>query len=480
MSSRQDKITAPVVPLCVDLDGTFLKTDLLLEAALRLLKSQPWLLFNLVFWAIAGKATLKAQVAKRVDIAKLPLPVNEELLAYLEKESAEREVILVTGSNQRFADAIVVRYPLFSRAHGSDDKTNLTGKDKCDFLVDLYGHDGFDYVGNDTPDRIVWEQARQSYYAGFDTDQSKFQSVTFEKVFLNRNAGIKGVLKMIRVHQWTKNLLVLVPLFLDQQLGHFAPLLLAVMGFLSFSLLASATYIINDLLDLPADRGNSTKQHRPLASGAIGIGQGLLVCAVLFLVAGIIALFLPPSFAVLLVAYLVLTLLYSFVLKSAVIIDVIAIAVLHTIRIIGGTLVIGAEHSFWLLAFSLFIFTSFALAKRVSELTNLKMENRLEAGGRGYNVSDLPLLTSAGIGAGYVSVLVIALYINSDKVLENYSRPEILWLLCPGFLYWIGRLWLMTSRGQMHEDPIVYVLKDKVSLFTLLCFLVVVSVGWLL
>ena len=480
MSPRQDNKADSVVPLCVDLDGSFLRTDLLLEATLRLLKSQPWLFFNIILWTLAGKANLKSQVAKRVDIAALPLPVNAELLTHLEEESTQREVILVTGSNQRFADAIAARFPVFSLAYGSDEKINLTGQHKCDFLVNRYGKNGFDYVGNDTPDRLVWEHARQSYFAGFDTDQSRFQDLRFDKLFPNKSAGFRGVLKMIRVHQWTKNLLVLVPLFLDQQVANPMSLFLALMGFLAFSLLASATYVINDLLDLPADRANSTKQHRPLASGAIGIKQGLLVCAALFLVAGLIALFLPASFAVLLAAYLVLTLLYSFVLKSAAIIDVIAIAVLHTLRIIGGSLAIGAEHSFWLLAFSVFIFTSFALAKRVSELTNLKLENRVEAGGRGYTVADLPLLTSAGITAGYVSVLVIALYINSDKVLENYNRPEILWLLCPGFLYWIGRLWLVTSRGQMHEDPIVYVLKDRVSLFTLLCFLMVVSIGFLL
>ena len=480
MSSIPDKRTISVAPLCVDLDGSFLKTDLLFESTLRLLKSQPWLLFNIALWTLAGKANLKAQIARRVDIATLPLPVNEELLAYLEEESADREVILVTGSNQRFADAIIKRYPVFTEGHGSNNQTNLTGQYKTDFLVDRYGQNGFDYVGNDMPDRLVWESARQSYFAGFEADQSKFANVEFEKVFLNRAAGIKGILSMVRVHQWTKNLLLLVPLFLDQQLGHFLPLVLALLGFLAFSLLASATYIINDLLDLPADRLNTTKRHRPLASGAISIKKGILVCTVLFLAAGIIALFLPVSFAVLLGAYLVLTLLYSFIVKSAVILDVITIAVLHTVRIIGGTLVIGAAHSFWLLTFSLFIFTSFALAKRVSELTNLKRENRKEASGRGYTVADLPLLTSAGISAGYVSVLVIALYINSDKVLENYSRPEILWILCPGFLYWIGRLWLITSRGKMHEDPIVFVLKDKVSLFTLLCFLVVVSVGFLL
>ena len=480
MSSPQDKLITSEVPLCVDLDGSFVKTDLLFEATLRLLKTQPWLIFHLVLWTLAGKANLKAQIAKRVDISTLPLPVNAELLAYLEAESAERAVILVTGSNQRFADAIVERYPVFTEAFGSNDQTNLTGQYKTDFLIDRYGLSGFDYVGNDTPDRVVWESARQSYFAGFDADQSKFANVEFDRVFLNKSAGVKGIFGMIRVHQWSKNLLVLVPLFLDQQLGHFLPFVSAMLGFLAFSLLASATYIINDLLDLPADRLNTTKQHRPLASGAISINKGLLVCAFLFLAAGFIALFLPASFAVVLGVYLVLTLLYSFVLKSAVILDVIIIAVLHTIRIIGGTLVIGAEDSFWLLAFSLFIFTSFALAKRVSELTNLKMENRQDASGRGYTVTDLPLLTSAGMGAGYVSVLVIALYINSDKVLENYHRPEILWILCPGFLYWIGRLWLMTSRGQMHEDPIVYILKDKVSLFTLLCFLIVVSVGFVL
>ncbi|MFK7857899.1 MAG: UbiA family prenyltransferase [Granulosicoccus sp.] len=479
MSSPQTEID-PDFPLCVDLDGSFLKTDMLFESVLCLLKSRPWLVFNVVFWFIGGKANLKAQISRRVDISQLPLPVNERLLDCLVAASESRRIILVTGSNQRVADAIKKRYPLFSEAYGSDDQVNLTGRDKQKLLIKLYGEKGFDYVGNDTPDRKVWLVARNSWFAGLSSDQPRYADIRFEKNLSHEGGGLRGVLKMIRLHQWTKNLLILVPLFLDQQLGHLYSVAMALLGFLAFSMMASATYIINDLLDLASDRQNSTKQHRPLACGSISIKHGIMVSAGLLGAAVCLALILPPSFALLMLVYLVTTLAYSFALKKEVILDVITIAVLHTLRIIGGTLVIEAEHSFWLLAFSVFIFTSFALAKRVSELTNLKNEGREAANGRGYSVADLPLLTSAGVAAGYVAVLVIALFINSEKVLQNYSRPEVLWVLCPGFLYWIGRLWLMTSRGKVHEDPIVYVLKDRASLFTLLCFLMVVSIGFLL
>ncbi|MFK8078788.1 MAG: UbiA family prenyltransferase [Granulosicoccus sp.] len=479
MSSLKSE-TAPNIPLCVDLDGTFLKTDMLFESVLCLLKKQPWLVFNVLLWVLGGKANLKAQISRRVDVSELPLPVNQPLLDYLLKASDSRQVILVTGSNQRVADAMKLRYPVFDQAYGSDDTVNLTGRDKQQLLVSQYGEKGFDYIGNDKPDRVVWAAARKAYFAGLSSHQARYADISFEKNFAHESGGLRGVLKMVRLHQWTKNLLILVPLFLDQQLGHFASFAIAMLGFLAFSLMASATYIINDLLDLASDRQNSTKQHRPLASGSIAIKQGLIVSGSLLLSAIILAVFLPPSFTILMLVYLVTTLAYSFALKKEVILDVITIAVLHTLRIIGGTLVIQVEHSFWLLAFSVFIFTSFALAKRVSELTNLRNEGREVASGRGYTVSDLPLLTSAGVAAGYVAVLVIALFINSEKVLQNYNRPEVLWILCPGFLYWIGRLWLMTSRGKVDEDPIVYVLKDKASLFTLTCFLAVVSIGFLL
>jgi len=285
---------------------------------------------------------------------------------------------------------------------------------------------------------------------------------------------------MMRLHQWTKNILVLVPLFLNQSLFNSTAVIQSLIGFLAFSCLASATYILNDLLDLPADRKNTTKKTRALASGAIGIKYGVLVFCLLMLLCGLLATFLSKNFLLIMVCYLVLTLAYSFFLKSQEIIDVCVIAILHTFRILAGTIAIGAEHSFWLLAFSMFIFTSFALAKRVSELTNLVAENRQDAQGRGYSVSDLPLLTSAGMASGVCSVLVVALYINSDKVLENYNQPEILWILCPLFLYWIGRLWLMTGRGVVHEDPIVYVLKDTVSLLTLAIMGFVVALGFTL
>lgn len=478
MSSNKITTNADV-PLCVDLDGTLLRTDMLFETVLCLLKAKPWMLFNLVFWLAAGKANLKSQISRRVDISQLPLPVNEQLLEYLETESKEREIILVTASNQRIADEIIKRYPLFTRAFASDDSVNLRGTEKKQFLVEQFGEQGFDYVGNDDPDIIVWQGARKALYAGTVNDLARYSDIDFDRSFAHEAGGFKGILKMARVHQWTKNSLVLVPLFLGREFDNLSSVSMALLGFLAFSLLASATYIVNDLLDLPSDRQNTTKRSRPLASGLITIKQGLIVSASLFLGAMIIALFLPASFALVMFCYLVITLAYSFYLKRAVILDVITIAVLHTVRIVGGTLVIGVEHSFWLLAFSVFIFTSFALAKRVSELTNLKTEKRTVASGRGYEVTDIPLLTSAGMAAGYVAVLVIALFINSDKVLQNYDRPEVLWVLCPGFLYWIGRLWLMTSRGEMHEDPIVYVLKDSVSRFTLGCLLLVVVIGFI-
>lgn len=463
------------VPLCVDLDGTLVRTDMLFETLLCLIKQQPWLALWVPYWLYQGKATLKQQIAQRLNQIPQVLPFAEDVVDYVRAEKQVRKTILVTGSHQLIADSIAEQTGLFDEVKGSDADTNLTNTRKRDWLVERFGEKGFDYIGNDTDDLMVWPKAREALVVSASQDGIAQRSgYDFAKVFSFEAPGFRDYLKMLRVHQWSKNLLVLVPFVLDQRFGDWWAGVDIVLAFFAMSLLASMTYIFNDMLDLQADRGNETKAKRALPSGVIPLLSGFKAMFVLALLVVVLMFYLPAAFNLVLAIYLVSTLLYSFVLKRKAILDVTMIAALHTLRIIGGMVAINAVWSFWLLAFSMFMFFSLAVAKRVSELINLKKANRTEAVGRDYRVADIPVLQASGVATGYLSVLIVALYINSEKVQVMYPNPEMLWLVCPILLYWVGRLWLITARGELHEDPIIFAIRDRISLVT------VGLVGWII
>ena len=456
------------VPLCVDLDGTLVRTDLLFESFLTLLRERPLQALRAPLWLLDGKARLKAEIAARVDLAEIELPYRAEVVELIERERGQRPIVLVTGTHQSLADIVAARSGLFDEVHGSSADVNLTAERKRDWLVGRFGEGGFDYIGNDEDDLKVWPAAREAIAVSTPGGIAREKSIDFARVIDDERPGVRDYVNLMRVHQWSKNALIAVPFLLDQRLGDPRATVAVLLAFLAMSLLASATYIVNDMLDLQSDRRNATKCRRALPSGRVSIRRGAAVVGVLSGAAVLLAAFLPPLFQAALAAYLALTLLYSFALKRKAVLDVIVLAALHTLRVIAGTLAIAAEWSFWLLAFSMFVFFSLALAKRVAELTNLALAGRESSPGRGYSVADRAFLSSTGITAGYLSVLIVALYINSEKVVRVYSEPMILWLLCPVLMYWIGRIWLETSRGNMHEDPIVFALKDRESLFTAL------------
>jgi len=474
-----DAIDSPV-PLCVDLDGTLLRTDLLHESFLTLLREQPLQACRAPFWLAAGKARLKSEIAARVDFSAAELPYREEVVELIERERVHRPTILVTGTHQSLADVIGERSQLFDEVHGSNEHVNLTAERKRDWLVSRFGEGGFDYVGNDRDDLKVWPSARKCFAVSSKDGVAGDSAIVFEPLIDDPAPGLRDYLGLMRIHQWSKNALIVVPFLLDQRFGDLSAAIAVLLGLLAMGFLASATYIVNDLLDLQADRRNATKGQRALPSGRIPIARGLLVMGALAATSLAITLFLPLLFGLALATYLVLTLLYSFLLKRRPVIDVIMLAALHTLRVIAGTLVIAAEWSFWLLAFSMFVFFSLAIAKRVAELTNLARAGRSDAMGRGYTVADLPFLTSMGISTGYLSVLVVALYINGEKVVRVYSQPMLLWLLCPVLMYWIGHIWLKTARGEMHEDPIVFALKDQASQAAVLLLGAIVALAMVL
>ena len=469
--------------LCVDLDGTFVHTDLLLESLLCLLRQQPFYLFLLPFWWFRGKAYLKSEIASRVDFSAAHLPLNQKVVDYINSaKQLGSHIVLVTGTHQSLADAISggVATGLFDEVKGTSGNTNLTNVRKRDWLVERFGSKGFDYIGNDTDDLSVWPDANKAMAVSGKQGIVTKTDLEFNTVFEVPAATLRDYLKMIRVHQWSKNALIFVPFFLGYRDFEISALITLVGAFFAMSLLASATYITNDMLDLQADRQNKTKCKRMLASGRVSLWTGfqamfLMLCAVLVLM-----LYLPAGFNIALGIYTVTTLLYSFELKQRVLVDVIVLAGLYTIRVIAGTLAIAAPWSFWLLAFSMFTFFSLALAKRVAELINLEREGKNNAVGRKYSVSDISVLQSMGIATGFLSVLIVALYINGEKVAEMYSYPMLLWLVCPILMYWIGRLWLVTARGHMDEDPIVFVMRDGPSRLAvvLIVSVVVIAMGF--
>jgi len=275
-------------------------------------------------------------------------------------------------------------------------------------------------------------------------------------------------MKAMRPHQWVKNILIFAPLILSFQFLNIKSVTEAVLAFLAFSLTASGLYIINDLLDIEADRAHPTKRNRPFASGRLsknwGIGQSIVV----LVLALAIAFFLNPRFLVVLILYAILSASYSFKFKQVVLLDVSLLAVLYTLRIIAGTFAVSLELSYWLIVFSIFIFTSLAMVKRVSELYNLKIQGKEEVGGRGYTIYDHEIMSAMGAASGFVAVLVLALYIHDPLTVERYNHPEWLWMIVPSILYWIGRVWIIAHRGQMNEDPVVFAVRDKVSYLVLL------------
>jgi len=457
------------VALCVDLDGTLIHSDLLLESFLLLIKDNPLYLLLVPFWLLGGKAKLKREIASRVKLDGSALPYTKPLVAWLQaQKAAGRKLWLCTASDESLARAVADHLGFFDGVLASNGQTNLSGSNKAAALVAKFGEKGFDYCGNEQVDMRVWPHARGAIVVNASeslaAEAARVTQVLGKYPF--KPAGLKVVLKALRVHQWAKNALIFVPVAAAHQLGDVAVIGQALMAFVAFSLCASSVYLLNDMLDLAADRQHHSKCHRPFAAGTLSLLFGLLAAPLLLVVAVLISLCLPAKFLLVLTAYYVVTLAYSFSLKRMVMIDVLTLAGLYTVRIVAGAAATAIPLSFWLLMFAIFIFLSLAIVKRYAELHQMKVQGKLKAQGRGYQVEDLSLLQSLGGASGYLSILVLALYLNTPDIARMYHQPKLVWLLVPIMLYWISRIWMQTHRGNMHDDPLVYALKDRVSLIT--------------
>ena len=453
----------PSDALCVDLDGTLLNSDILYESVLALLAKNPLFLLVLPLWLLRGKAFLKREIARRVQLPADTLPYNPQVLELL-RTTTQRPRVLCTASDMLLVAPIAEHLGVFEQVIASDGRRNLAGHRKADALVEAFGERGFDYMGNGDVDLAVWARARGAWVVNNGARLAR-QAAQRTTVHAHWPAPprLRAWLKALRLHQWLKNLLVFVPLFAAHRFFETEAVLVSIQGFIAFGLCASGVYVLNDLLDLTPDRQHPRKRERPFAAGRLPLLHGL-AAAPLLTVAGLaIAWLCSPAFALVLLGYYALTLSYSLKLKRIVMIDVVLLAALYTARIVGGAAAIEVDLSFWLLAFSIFIFLSLALLKRYTELHSALALGKTTASGRGYGVDDLPLLQSLGASAGYMAVLVMALYINSPESVALYSHPKAIWLVCPILLYWISRIWVVAHRGDMHDDPIVFAATDRVS-----------------
>lgn len=459
--------TQPVaVPLCVDLDGTVLRTDVFWESFVRLLRRNPLYLLSALIWWCRGRAVLKREIARRVEVPAETLPRTESLLDHLRAErAARRPILLVTAADERLARRVAGHLNLFDEVLASDGHTNLRGATKARQLVERFGRGGYDYAGNSRTDLAVWRQARRGIVVnGTPALVRRAARVTMvSRTFDCAPARWRALWTVLRPHQWFKNLIVFVPLLTSHTLFDGPALAGAAWAAAAFCLCASAAYVLNDLLDLDHDRQHPTRRARPLASGELPLPVGLALVPALFAGGLLVAWMRSAQLAMVLAAYVACTTAYSWRLKQVPLLDAFMLAGFYIIRLAAGHAATGIAHSVWLLVFAMFLFLSLALVKRFRELQGLRQRSQTNAAGRGYLADDLELVAALGTSSGYLAALVLALYVNSQEVRALYAHPTLLLLGCPLLLFWVSRVWLIAHRGQMHDDPVLFALKDRPS-----------------
>lgn len=460
--------------LVVDLDHTLLKSDMLFESFWSSFGRNWRSPFRAAYALSQGKAALKRYLAESAQIDVTKLPYDDAVISYIKNwREAGGRTALVTASDNKIAQEIGAHLKLFDEIHGSDGAVNLKGARKAQFLIDAYGDKAFSYMGDSEADLAVWKHAKKAITINLSPAmKGRAERVSDDVEHLTTHVPTMGAyLRAIRPHQWLKNTLIFLPMLASHEIN--GPSLFAsLLAFAAFSLIASSVYVLNDLLDLDADRAHPRKRLRPFAAGSIPIASGTWMTGGLLGVGVLISAFLGPTFFAIMLGYYILTTGYSLYLKRHVVVDICVLAGLYTTRIVAGGAANDIPLSVWLLAFSIFFFLSLAAVKRQAELVDNVKQGKLKASGRGYHVDDLPIISMVSIAAGYVAVMVMALYVNSPEVIQLYGSPEALWGVCVVLLYWITRIAMITHRGWMHDDPVVYAAKDRISQ---ICFLVILG-----
>jgi 4-hydroxybenzoate polyprenyltransferase len=447
----------------VDLDGTLVTTDTLAESVMALLHRAPWAILPLL-GRIARPERFKAFVASRVKLDPGKLPYRHDLVSALRASREKgRTLVLATAAHRSIADGVAAYLGVFDVVHASDESRNLKSTSKRDALVAAYGSRGFDYVGDSAADTAVFGAAEQGVLVGASHSAVRASRTARNVTVVSRKPSVlRAALKELRPHQWSKNALVVLPPLLAPGAVTLATAGRAAAAFVAFSLCASAGYVINDLIDIEADRVHRTKRARPLASGDLPILVApFMILGLLAASFGLAGGVLSAGFVAMLGAYFVATISYSLVLKRLLLLDVLVLAGLYTHRILAGGVATGVPVSGWLLGFAMFLFTSLAFAKRYVELRSATTDDKVKS--RGYVRQDIDMVNSMGVASGYIAALVFMLYVESSAVRDIYRLPMLLWLVLPILLYWLGRIWLLAGRGQMQDDPVRFAIKDGQS-----------------
>ncbi|MCX6155547.1 MAG: UbiA family prenyltransferase [Candidatus Kapabacteria bacterium] len=463
-------------PLCVDLDGTIISSDCLFESLLILLKSNIFYIVPIIYWLIHGRASLKSEIAKRISFNPTLLPYRKDLIDYIrfEKEIG-RKIILATASNELIARSIASHLGIFDQVIASNN-INLKGEAKRDALNKEFGEFAYDYIGDSKSDTHIWNSCSAAIVINPDKlNLSENIKNKITRSFSYQTNFFKDLIYELRIYQWVKNFLLVLPLILAHKFADIPSFINIIIAFLCFGLMASSIYLTNDMVDIESDRSHPNKRNRPLASGKLSILIGIILSPVLTLLSFTISyLILPRHFFLILVLYFVITTAYSFKLKRVVIIDIITLSILFTIRIVAGAFAVNVIISPWMLAFSMFFFLSLAIVKRFIELNLIIKSNQTEIKGRGYRAEDIAFIRSLGATSAYISVLVFAFYLNSREVVQLYKHPDLLWLILPLFLYWITRILFLAHRDEIHDDPIIFAVKDKTSYGIALAMLIII------
>ncbi len=450
------------IPLCVDLDGTLVRTDTLIESVLAAVRHRVWRLFMIPVWLSRGLPYAKHRLHSLQPVNVELLPYNPDVLEVVMREHARgRRTVLVTASTQGLADTVAAHLACFDEAHGTTITSNLKGKAKADFLSGRFGHVGYDYIGDSLAYIPVWRHARSAITVRAPVARIAGRAIEILPGTRLPKNSLAVYARTMRVHQWVKNLLVFAPLLTSHSLFDLSSFMKCLVAMFALCCLASSAYIVNDLLDIDSDRKHLTKRSRPIPSGHISLIKAILLSSVLFVLGAAAALRDSPETLALCLLYVLFSLSYSLFLKQRLLVDTITLAGLYTIRVLIGGAATGIPSSFWLLAFSIFVFFSLALVKRVAELIPSSPGPALP--GRGYQKSDVSVLTDLGVSSAFVATAVFAFYINSREVQLLYADPKALWLFCPLLLYWFSRFWVLTLRGKVHDDPIIFVFKDRKS-----------------
>ena len=457
----------PLTPdvLVVDLDRTLLRSDMLFESFWAAFSADWSTPFRAARALAQGPSALKRALAQRAGIDVATLPYDQRVIAYVRRwREGGGRTALVTACDHELASRIAAHLGIFDEVHGSDGVRNLKGPNKAAFLADRFGAGRFAYMGDAAADLPVWRVAGRAITVNLPRAlRARVEAIDPEAEHLETTPGsMKPYVKALRPHQWLKNILVFLPMLTAHQFQ--MPALVQSLGaFVAFSLIASSVYVANDLLDLRADRAHPRKCRRPFASGDVPIAHGGGMLAALIGVGALVSALLGWPFVAAMVAYFIITTAYSLVLKRRAVIDICTLAGLYTMRIVAGAVATGIPLSAWLLAFSAFFFFSLAAIKRQAELIDGAARGELQSVGRGYCVDDLPIVAMMATASGYVSILVMALYVSSPKVAELYAQPIILGGICCVLFYWISRIVLLTHRGHMHDDPVVFAARDRIS-----------------